>query len=416
MARTLTPIDVHAIMNALVKQATGQNEIQVVDTSTFLSAGEKLQATVTTENILGSLALVLGRTIVAARPYSSPLRIFRSENTGMYTTRMRKISFYSKFAQEAGNLNTDLFTNFADGYDNGTNNNNSAASMWKQNPAIPLELSFGGSSVWQDSYTVYEYQLKTAFRSESEFAQFVTGFMTEKANDIESQKEAFDRSLMLNAVAGTVSMNNDGSVINLTSLFNETYGTSYSTAELLSTYKTEFMKFFVSTFKQVSKRMTHRSTHYHWSPTKQVGGVNYHILRHTPYAKQKVLLYEPFFIDAQATVMPEIFNPQYLDIKTQYQPIDFWQSENNPSQIKIKPVVVNKSTMVQEAASANVEIDYVLGAIFDTDFAMTDYMMDDASTTPKEARKHYYNVWYSMVRNGIIDYTENAVVFICKDE
>lgn len=415
MARTLTPIDVHAIMNALYKQATGQTDLTVVDTSTFISAGEKMLSTSTTENILNSLTLVLTRTIVSARPYTSPLRIIRSENSDMYSSRVRKISFYSKEALPSGDFNTQLYTNLADGYDNGKNNNQSTESMWKQNPPVPLELTFGGSSVWQDSYTVYKYQLKTAFSSESEFAKFVEGWMTEKANDIEQQKESFDRAVLLNGIAGTVAMDNSNSVVNLTELFNETYNTDYTSAELLSTYKTDFMKFFVATFKTISKRMTHRSANYHWSPSKTVGDASYTLLRHTPYTEQKVVMYEPFFIDAQATVLPEIFNPEYLDLKTQVQFVDFWQNENSPSRINIKPVVVDKVSKEQKTHTSNIEIPYVLGIIYDKDFMMSDYMMDDAESTPMEARKRYYNVWYSMVRNGIVDYTENAIVFIMSD-
>ena len=41
MARVLTPQDCHALMNLLVKEATGQNaEIQEVNSSNFVSAGE----------------------------------------------------------------------------------------------------------------------------------------------------------------------------------------------------------------------------------------------------------------------------------------------------------------------------------------------------------------------------------------
>ena len=51
MARTLTPRDCHVLMNLLVKEATGQDaQIQVVDSSTFVSAGEQVLAT-GTENV-----------------------------------------------------------------------------------------------------------------------------------------------------------------------------------------------------------------------------------------------------------------------------------------------------------------------------------------------------------------------------
>ena len=39
MARVLTPQDGYVIMNDLVKQATGQENIKVTDLSSFVSAG-----------------------------------------------------------------------------------------------------------------------------------------------------------------------------------------------------------------------------------------------------------------------------------------------------------------------------------------------------------------------------------------
>ena len=117
MARTLTPQDCHVLMNLLVKEATGQNsEIQEVNSSNFVSVGEQVLAT-GTENVLNSLSLVLGRTFMAVRPYKAKLAIINAMNTDMYSSRMRKISFYSRDAQASGDFNTQLYTNLADGYD-----------------------------------------------------------------------------------------------------------------------------------------------------------------------------------------------------------------------------------------------------------------------------------------------------------
>ena len=51
MAKSFTPQDCYQLMNSLVKQATGQQTITVVDSTTFVSAGETVLAT-GTENKL----------------------------------------------------------------------------------------------------------------------------------------------------------------------------------------------------------------------------------------------------------------------------------------------------------------------------------------------------------------------------
>ena len=424
MARTLTPRDCHVLMNLLVKEATGQNaEIQVVDSSTFVSAGEQVLAT-GTENVLNSLSLVLGRTFMAVRPYKAKLAIINALNTEMYSNRMRKISFYSREAQASGDFNTQLFTNLAKDFDNGENGVDavtgdpvSTKSMWVQNPAVPLEMNFGGQSVWEDSTTVYEYQLKTAFRSEDEFSQFVAGIMTEKGNDIESQKEAFNRMTILNHIAGVYDLDTaaaNGRVINLTAAFNARFGTAYTSAQLRSTYLKEFLAFFVATFKEQSRLMTYRNAKYHWSPAKTVGGQSYVLLRHTPYDRQRVMLYQPLFTEAEAMVLPEIFRPEYLDINTQYEGVDYWQNFNAGAAVDVVPAIPNTAGTAQ-TVGAEVELDYVVGMIYDADAIMIDYQLEAASTTPLEARKHYRNMWWSFSKNAINDFTENCVIFIMAD-
>ena len=415
MARAMTPQDVHAVVNLLVKEATGQNgTIQVVDSSTFVSAGEMLLAS-GMENVLNAISIVSGRLLVASRPYDAKLNILRAENTGVYTQRLRKISFYSREALPDGAFNTNLYTNLANGYDNNQNGGQSVKSMWEQNAPVPLEMNFAGADVWDDSTTVYKYQLKQAFRDESEFAQFWSGVMQEKQNDINRQKEAYNRMALLSRIIGQKAAgdNAPGSVINLTAAFNAKFGTSYTSAQLRTTYEKEFLAFFVETFKGVSEKLAYSTNRYHWVPEKE----GYTLLRHTPKDRQKAILYAPMFRSAQANVLPDIFNPQYLSVDN-YEGVEFWQNFNDPAGVKGITAVpdFDNSNNGQQDATDEVTIPYVVGCLFDTDALMIDYQLDDADATPMEARKKYYNLWWTFSKNVISDYTENFVVFTMEDE
>lgn len=418
MARVLTTKDAYQIINLLVREATGQDAtIQAVDPSTFVSVGEAVLAT-GVENTLNALSLVLGRTFAAVRPYNAKFASVNAINSGLYSNRIRKISFYAREAVIDGAENTDLKTNFADGYDNGSNSNASAPSMWEQNQPMPLEMNFAGSSEWQTVTTVYEKQLQVAFRSPEDFAAFVNGIMTEKGNDIESEKEAFNRMTVLNAMAGVYDLATymDGSAVNLTSEFNADHNTSYSTAQLLSTYFTEFLEWFVAYVKIVSNRMTNRSKKYHWSPTKTVSGVTYDILRHTPKDRQKLLMLNDFWIKAEAMVKPQVFNENYLSFGN-FEGVDFWQNEYDVSAISITPAIPDAAGTNSGAQTAGtaVQLDYVLGFLFDEDAMMVDYQFDSATTTPLEARKHYRNMWWTFRKNSIVDFTENMILFYMED-
>lgn len=418
MARRLQPKDCYALMNALVEEAVGANaSITAIDTSSFVSAGESVLAT-GTENVLNSLAMVVGRRRVAVRPYNAPLRLINAIDTGLYSDRLLKDSFYSRWAQPSGAFNTDLFTNLAQGFTAGENESGgtpqSTKSQWEQNLPIPLEFNFAGRNTWQDCSTIPEIQLQQAFRDEASFSDFVTGYMMERANDLESQKEAYNRMTLLNYMAGIYDLSADmpGSAVDLTAAFNTEFGTSYTAAQLMSTYLKEFMEFFTARVKIDSDRMTERSLNYHWSPAKQIDGVDYYLLRHTPKSKQKLILYAPLFAKAQSYVFPEIFNPQYLDINN-YEGVTYWQNEAAGEQMKISitPAIPNTSTPASQTAGTAVALDNVIGVLFDSDALMVDYQLETALSTSVEARKHYRNIWYTYCFNSICDFTEKGILY-----
>lgn len=418
MARSLTPRDAHALINLICKEATGQDpEIQAVDASTFVSVGETILAT-GTENVLNAISIVIGRTFMAVRPYTSKFRLLEETDTGLYQNRVRKISYYSRYALASGDWNTQLYTNLANGFDNGENPDNgsptSTKSMWVQNQAIPLELNFAGMSTWQDSTTVYRDQLKVAFADEASFNSFIAGILTEKGNDIELQREAFRRMTLLSHMAGVYALSEDypTMAINMTTAYNTKFGTNYTSAELRTTYLKSFLEFMVSTIKQVSRRMEYRTAAFHMPYTKEIDSVEYNVLRHTPRAKQRLFLYNPLIVDAEAQVMPEIFNPSYLDLNTQFEGVDYWQNFNDPAAIKVKTAIPGESG---QTATETITIPYVIGCIFDADAILVNNYLEDSLATPVEARKRYYNIWWTFARNAISDYSENFVLFYMDD-
>ena len=416
MAHLLTQRDGYALMTLLVHEALGQDsEIQKVDSSNFVSVGETLLAS-GTENVINALSLVLGRTFMAVRPYKAKFNIINAISTGAYSHRLRKISFYTRDPKPAGDWNTDLFTNLADGFTNGQNvadgDAQSTKSMWEQNQPVALEMNFSGSTVWEDSTTVYEDQLKQAFNSVDSFNTFVAGIMTEKANDIESQKEAFSRMTFLNRIGMTYDMTANGTTaVNLTAAFNTKFGTNYTSAQLRSTYLTEFTKFLVSRIKTDSDMMTNRSVKHHWFPAK-VGHV---LTRHTPKDKQRLALFTPLINDVQSYVFPSVFNEEYLKMEN-YEGILYWQNEAVPAAVDVVPAIpdVTGLTGIQTAGD-RVQLDYVVGALWDEDALMVDFQLERSNSTPLEARKNYRNIWWSFSKNAINDATENFILYYMAD-
>ena len=420
MARTLTPRDAHALVNLVNAELTGQDpSLTQVTTDNFVSVGETIMS-YPTENVYNAISTVLLRTLIAARPVDEDLIILNALDTGMYSSRLRKISYLSKGAKASGAFNTQLYTNLADGFTAGQNPDSngvpqSTKSQWEQCPSVPIELNFGGSSVWDHGITWYKYQAKNAFENEATWNRFWEGALVENANDIKREKSAYRRAILLNFIAGMYDLQASGTrVINLTAAFNAKYRTSYTTAQLKTTYYKEFLAFFVATFKTISKQLEKSSINYHVNISKTVNGETYNLLRHSPRSRQRVILYEPMFIDAEANVLPEIFNPQLLDIDTQYEGLLWWQNENVPEAISVVPSIPDFVNGTQITGNA-VALDNVVGLIFDEDAIMSNFQLDDVDTTPLESRKKFRNTWYTMARGGINDFTEKAVLFIMED-
>ena len=417
MARTLTPVDAHNIMNLLLRQATGEQTLTVTDTSTFISAGELVLAT-GMENVTNSVSIVMNRLIVSARAYNARMRIVQTDEVGSYSNRARKISFYSQNALPDGSHNTDLYTNLAAGYTSGENGGASTKSQWEQHPAMPLEMNFAGTNVWQHCITMYEDQLKIAFRNEEEFNRFVSGYLQEHANDIEQEREGFYRALLLNRIGMTFDMTSDmpGALVDLTTAFNTFYNISpaYTTQQLLSTYFKEFCAFFVSQIKLYSDYMENRSINYHWSVPKTVGGDTYNILRHTHKRDQRLAIYAPYFTMAESLVYPEIFNPRYLSIENA-ELVNFWQAEDTKAGINITPAIIetdpNDPAFGTQIKGSAVAEDHIIAVLYDRDAVFGELQLDRADSTPLEARKHYRNVWNTFAKNGVNDPTENFIVF-----
>lgn len=128
-------------------------------------------------------------------------------------------------------------------------------------------------------------------------------------------------------------------------------------------------------------------------------------------------LYRPLFRKAESIVMPEIFNPQYLDLNTQYEAVDYWQSNYDDAarpQVKGRCAYYNKLDGTQ-TTSGDMTLSYVVGLITDVDGMMTDFQLETANTTTLEARKGYRNTWLTFAKNAITDPTENAVLLFMDD-
>ena len=394
MANLLTPVDVYALMNAVVSQATGRTDLAVVDTTTFSSVGEIVLRT-GTENTLNAISTVIGKTIFSVRPYKGKLESLRVAQQ-RWGGQVRKIINLYDEAEKSDDWNTDVAQNALD--------DGNSVDMYKIRKPKAVQLNFYGTKVLQKHITRFRDQLSLAFHSEDEFIRFIDSVMVEFSNEIELLNEAESRTTLLNFMAGISSMGL--TEVDLVAEYNNEYGTQYTRAQLLSTYIESFMKFVAAEIKIYSSRLTDMSTLYHANLT----GYN-KIMRHTPKERQKMIMYEPIFIKTQAEVYSGLFNPEYLDIGS-FEGVNYWQSQSTPTSINVKPNILDVATGASKDADTAVNLDYVLGILFDEEACGVMPQFDYSSTTPFNSAGGYYNMYMHWRFNSYCDYTENAVLFV----
>ena len=81
------PVDVYPIMNTLVQQITGQDTIKVVDTASYIDAGKSILGVANEsgyEGVFNALSVLIGRTIIEARPYTGKFKLIDEEASTVY--------------------------------------------------------------------------------------------------------------------------------------------------------------------------------------------------------------------------------------------------------------------------------------------------------------------------------------------
>lgn len=401
MANTLTPTDVYGIVNAMALEMYGPNAtLTAMDSSTFATVGEKMLRT-GYENTIGALSVVIGKSIIAARPYRGKFRIIMKvpQEYGLIT---RKISFYSTWQCESKNFNTDLNgSQLVDG---------ASIDPWEITKTYPLEINFVGLKVQQKNYTVWRYQLRQSMQSPEQMARFLEGMLTQIANDLEVMMDAENRLQVLNAIGATYNTGAARQKVNLVTAYNAFYGTSKTVADLLGADFESFMKFFVMRLKNDMELMSEMNELFHIYPAATDDSGNALILnRHTPPEARRLLLYMPIIRQAEATVFPSLFESSYLRL-SDFESVEYWQNPNDSMAVDITPNQLNTITGESETGS-QVQLSYVLGLLFDRDALVTSVHLEDVLTSPVNSRGGYHNVTYSWGKDYQYDATENMILY-----
>ncbi len=395
---TLTFQQSSAVLNDLVKQATGRSA--VINTEADFISVAQTALTLGKDVIFNTLSNVLAKTIFAIRPYSASMRGLEKDlpQWGAY---MRKFNIV---ASDWKDDDAYKYPVTFDATQTPPTGNGLSVDHWIINKRDFIQTNFLGQSVFADHYTVFEDQLETAFRSSSEFGQFLSMITTDMSNKIELAKENMSRGLVANFIGGLIAENNATRNIHLLTEYNALTGLSLTATTV---YQPEnygaFMKWVYARIASVASLFKEMSTRYQTT----IDGKP--VPRHTPYNKQKMYMLgqDRYAIDSR--VLADTFHDNYLkyaDVET----INFWQGIDTPDKIMVTPTYTNTSGVATTGDA--VSKTGVFALLFDEDAMGWAMIHEKVIPTPVNARGEYRNMWYHMRLRCFSDNTEKGVVFL----
>lgn len=392
MAQNWNKIDVYAFVNDLVDQTMkGNSSIKATDTSSFVEVGEFLKS-VGYEKTLEAISQVFAKDIFSIRKYTGKLNIIQRDERE-WGAIVRKITPLYKSLEAATDNNTDIGSPLTDGQ---------SVDQYKINKPKVIETVFVGTKVIQKSITNFtKDQLNVAFSSEANFVAFLGMVAQAFENELEKDFETMRRATVLNYIGALYSC---GMSVDLVEEFNKTYNSAYTRDQLLTTYFENFVKFANAFITKDSNLFTEYTSCFH----QNITGYD-PIPRHTPKENQRLIMYEPYMIDARFNVLSTIFNPDKLSIGD-YEKVNFWQDIKQGPTAKVKASYLGadgeKTTMADYE-----QFDYVLGILYDVEAMGWTNIFESTDVSPYNAAGKYYNTFYHGQSCPWCDMTENGRLY-----
>lgn len=388
-ANELSINQVSTILNAVVKQATGNTALATVDGNNFATVAQ-LPLKIGYDPVINAISQVLSSTIFSVRPYS------------------RKFKGINVSSQKFGNITRKLNIADSDWLDDDRQKlqDGSSIDMYVVKKPTVLQTNFYGANAFQRQTTIFKDQLDVAFSSQEEFGRFISMLMSNVSDMIEQGHESMARMCILNYVGGKLANEDEvNNRIHLLTEYNELTGLTLNEKDV---YKPEnfpsFMKFVVARIKAISNLMTERSEKFHTNVTGK------EIMRHTPLSKQKVYLLAPQQYLMETSVLSDLFNDKYMKM-TDLELVNFWQNIDKPADIDIKPIYMDKSGALKQPVSAIKEPN-LFGVIFDEEALGYTTVNSWSAPTPFNARGGYHNIFWHYTDRYWNDFTENGVVLL----
>lgn len=363
-------VQLYPILTEVGKQTLGEDDLNVIDTNSFVSLGVKvLSSQAYTTNFLNTLVLRIARTIVSFRMYNSVLKplVFGDIRWGAL---VQKIKSRMPKAME------DKAYDLVDG---------KSVDMYIVMKPDVTQKFFGNRTPYSFGVTIQTWQLRRAFISEGDMSAFIDSIFGEVQNALEQGFENLGYLTMDNFIANV----GEGQKVHLLTEY-KTLGKGTTLTSDNSIFDNEYLRFCIRSMNLTARRMASMRSDFNTEGET----------RHTPFEYQRFVTIADFYESMRTVVQWEAFHTEYVE-KTANIVIPQWQNAKNPFDIK-----------VTNSDGTETEVNNILAFIHDRDALGVYRKEQEVLTTPVNARGRYVNTFWHEEQMWFNDMSENGVVFL----
>lgn len=382
----MTINDAHQVVNDLLKIVRDGDSTPIpVNTAQFVTQADIVLRT-GYNPVIEAISQVMHKTIFSVRNYNPLFKGLR-RTPEEYGNHVRKVTPLDKPFTE------DESFDLTDG---------ESKDMFTINKPEVIQTNFYGFVNYEKFMTVSEIQLRNAFLNESQLSQFFSTIFLNAKNQISQAHEELERALVCNFIAAKTLVDNRN-VVDVLALYNTITGEQFTASDIKKPENYPgFAKWLFAYIKTLAQLLRVRSNRYH------LNIANADIPRFTPARNLNFYMFAPEINNIEASVLSDVYHDDYLKL-IDFTAVPFWQNPDTPMSIAVTPSYTDADGKATDSEAA-VEVDNILGALFDEEAMGYAPINERSYVTPFNVKGEYYNQFWKWRTRYWNDLTENAII------
>lgn len=377
----MTPQQIYIIVNSVAQQMYGTTAPQITDMQGIVSLGNDVMSSSTDkDNFLNVLVDRIGKTIISQRAYSANVASLIND-AFTFGAILQKIYVAPIKSQKSNQW--------------GLTQDTSVDQYVINKPTVKQKL-FDKRTTWEITITIPDFQLSSAFTSETEMATFIDAIYLAIRNSQEVYLAGIAEMCYANMIGERVvhtMLHGGHTVVDLLLAYNSQMGTNLTTSQAMTSM--DFLKFASMTINLYVKRMGNMSNIYN--------AENYS--RFTPKDRMRVIMLADFTSAVTSYLQSNTYHDELVALP-EYSEIPYWQgigagSSNFDYTGTIAVTTASGYTLKQTHVICMLSDEEAIGLTYDNRRSKSAYNADGEYTNMFEkADMGYFN-----------DLSENCVVF-----